>query len=512
MSGVELDLICSEIDVDDFSAVAKINHNENSYIDDDQVFEQPEELPSTTNLETQISSESIPLQSTDPNDELVDSQSNSIQLEKSEENEEPKSTTIDVIPLPIEERTIPIKNEKEIAALNTIFHDTVYFLIKSGNEENVSLAKAKGVWSTPPANENKLNQAFRSHQNVILIFSVAESKAFQGFARMSGEARHDSQPINWVLPPGMSNRAFSGVIHIDWISRRSLPFNQTLHLINSWNENKPVKIGRDGQDIEPRCAEALCRSFPPDPTIDLLSISKKSEKHKSSRSPLAINPSKELNHHRASSSQRSHNSSDHHRLHRSRSRGRDSNDSYRKRRHRSTSSHSDHGNQRSSSRKRSHRSKEKSASTNHVDTTISHIMTNGTYEEYVKYMYETQPQYTGYAPPVFPPSYPMVYDPTSYYPMGYDPHGMSGGSYGDPGNMYLPPPLPPSSSSVASSVPHNPSEYEQEINAFLRHTTSSSHKENDNGNKSHRNHHHYKTSSSTSSSSRHRSKSRERRR
>jgi hypothetical protein len=56
---------------------------------------------------------------------------------------------------------------------------------------------------------------------VILIFSVAESKAFQGFARMSCQARHDSQPINWVLPPGMSNRAFSGVIHIDWISRYS---------------------------------------------------------------------------------------------------------------------------------------------------------------------------------------------------------------------------------------------------------------------------------------------------
>lgn len=36
--------------------------------------------------------------------------------------------------------------------------------------------------------------------------------------------------------------------------RRSLPFNQTLHLFNSWNENKPVKIGRDGQveRIEPR--------------------------------------------------------------------------------------------------------------------------------------------------------------------------------------------------------------------------------------------------------------------
>ncbi|CAF4257073.1 unnamed protein product, partial [Rotaria magnacalcarata] len=46
---------------------------------------------------------------------------------------------------------------------------------------------------------------------------------------------------------------------------RSLPFNQTLHLFNPWNENKPVKIGRDGQEIEPRCGEALCRLFPPDP-------------------------------------------------------------------------------------------------------------------------------------------------------------------------------------------------------------------------------------------------------
>ena len=54
---------------------------------------------------------------------------------------------------------------------------------------------------------------------MILIFSVAESKAFQGFARMASEARHSSQPINWVLPAGMSNRAFSNVIDIDWITR-----------------------------------------------------------------------------------------------------------------------------------------------------------------------------------------------------------------------------------------------------------------------------------------------------
>ncbi|CAF4984526.1 unnamed protein product, partial [Rotaria sp. Silwood1] len=336
MSGVELDLACPEIDVDDFSSVSKSNQHENVFAEDDQILESNDEITSleltnVNNLETQISSNDNNITTTDhySNEESIDSQSNQMQTRITQENEQYKSTLTNTIQTPIEVQSIPIHDEKQTGALQNIFHDTVYFLIKSGNEENVSLAKAKGVWSTPPANENKLNRAFRQHRNVILIFSVAESKAFQGFARMSCEARHDSQPINWVLPPGMSNRAFSGVIYIDWISRRSLPFNQTLHLFNSWNENKPVKIGRDGQEIEPRCAETLCRLFPSDPTIDILSISRKADKHKSSsRSPLSINPSKDINH-------RSSTSIDRHRRHRSRSRERNSKELHRKRRHRS---------------------------------------------------------------------------------------------------------------------------------------------------------------------------------
>jgi len=42
-----------------------------------------------------------------------------------------------------------------------IFLDAKYFLIKSGNYENIGLAKAKGVWSSPPATEAKLNRAFQ---------------------------------------------------------------------------------------------------------------------------------------------------------------------------------------------------------------------------------------------------------------------------------------------------------------------------------------------------------------
>ena len=31
------------------------------------------------------------------------------------------------------------------------------------------------------------------------------------------------------------------------VSRRDLQFAETMHLKNPWNENKPVKVGRDGQ-------------------------------------------------------------------------------------------------------------------------------------------------------------------------------------------------------------------------------------------------------------------------
>jgi hypothetical protein len=178
-----------------------------------------------------------------------------------------------------------------------------------------------------------------------LIFSVAESKAFQGFARMSCQARHDSQPINWVLPPGMSNRAFSGVIYIDWITRLVdirreydlliiLFLDEVYRLIKLYicsihgmkiNQSKLDVMDRYSQswlyfvlyfyflifqEIEPHCAEALCRSFPIDQTIDIISIGKKAEKHRSSRSPLSINPSslpsKDINH-------RSSNNIDRHR-------------------------------------------------------------------------------------------------------------------------------------------------------------------------------------------------------
>ncbi|XP_028318359.1 YTH domain-containing protein 1 [Gouania willdenowi] len=150
-----------------------------------------------------------------------------------------------------------------------ILRDARYFLIKSNNHENVSLAKAKGVWSTLPVNEKKLNAAFRSARSVILIFSIKESGKFQGFARLASESHHGGSPIHWVLPAGMNAKMLGGVFKIDWLCRRELPFIKTAHLSNPWNEHKPVKIGRDGQEIQPEVGVQLCTLFPLDESVDV---------------------------------------------------------------------------------------------------------------------------------------------------------------------------------------------------------------------------------------------------
>ncbi|XP_024917768.1 YTH domain-containing protein 1 isoform X2 [Cynoglossus semilaevis] len=165
--------------------------------------------------------------------------------------------------------------ENPTTKLRYILRDARFFLIKSNNHENVSLAKAKGVWSTLPVNEKKLNAAFRAARSVILVFSVRESGKFQGFARLSSESHHGGSPIHWVLPAGMNAKMLGGVFKIDWLCRRELPFTKTSHLSNPWNEHKPVKIGRDGQEIQPDVGAQLCALFPLDESVDIHQVARR---------------------------------------------------------------------------------------------------------------------------------------------------------------------------------------------------------------------------------------------
>ncbi|XP_049847121.1 uncharacterized protein LOC126299334 isoform X2 [Schistocerca gregaria] len=172
--------------------------------------------------------------------------------------------------------------------LNYLLHDARFFVMKSSCVENITLSKAKGVWSTLPQNEVKLNEAFHENSNVFLIFSIKGSGRFAGFARLNCESKWDVLPVSWMLPPQIPAESLGGVFKIDWLCRKSLLFVETNHLCNPWNDDKPVRISRDGQEIEPHVGKKLCRLFPIDEGIDLTAILHKSKiprrRHRSSHS------------------------------------------------------------------------------------------------------------------------------------------------------------------------------------------------------------------------------------
>ncbi|KAF8413516.1 hypothetical protein HHK36_001506 [Tetracentron sinense] len=80
-----------------------------------------------------------------------------------------------------------------------------YFIVKSCNRENLELSVQQGVWATQRSNEAKLNEAFDSVENVILIFSVNRTRHFQGCAKMTSKIGGFVGGGNWKYAHGTAH-------------------------------------------------------------------------------------------------------------------------------------------------------------------------------------------------------------------------------------------------------------------------------------------------------------------
>ncbi|NWY23230.1 YTDC2 helicase, partial [Pheucticus melanocephalus] len=109
-----------------------------------------------------------------------------------------------------------------------------YFIMKSSNLQNIEISQQKGIWSTVPSNERKLNGAFWKSSMVYLVFSVQGSGHFQGFARMCSS-------IGCQKSQDWGSTGFGGVFKVEWIRKESIPFQFAHHLLNPWNDNKKVQ-------------------------------------------------------------------------------------------------------------------------------------------------------------------------------------------------------------------------------------------------------------------------------
>jgi hypothetical protein len=127
-----------------------------------------------------------------------------------------------------------------------------YFIMKCVSHNNLQIALQNHIWATQAHNEHKLNDAYQNAE-VVLIFSVNNSRHFQAYGRMA--SRIGSKSSIWHH----NQRILGGVFRIEWICVQDLPFHESEHLCNPLNENKPVKISRDGQEIPENIGYQLCR-------------------------------------------------------------------------------------------------------------------------------------------------------------------------------------------------------------------------------------------------------------
>ncbi|SCV73425.1 BQ2448_7351 [Microbotryum intermedium] len=144
-----------------------------------------------------------------------------------------------------------------------------FFVLKAKKSEHLEESIRSGFWSTQGHNEDVLDQAFRtSLEGVFLFFSANRSGGFAGYARMIGpifspprnrmgsrQSKRDAAEADRVLIVAEGGTPFP----VQWMSTRHLPFTRTRSILNSFNNNREVKISRDGTEIEPNAGSALLR-------------------------------------------------------------------------------------------------------------------------------------------------------------------------------------------------------------------------------------------------------------
>ncbi|XP_039015265.1 30-kDa cleavage and polyadenylation specificity factor 30-like isoform X2 [Hibiscus syriacus] len=139
-----------------------------------------------------------------------------------------------------------------------------YFIVKSCNRENLELSVQQGVWATQRSNEAKLNEAFDSAENVILIFSVNRTRHFQGCAKMTSKIGGSVGGGNWKYAHGTAHYG------------RNFPV-------------KWLKISRDCQELEPSVGEQLASMLYLEPDSELMAISLAAESKREEEKAKGVN-------------------------------------------------------------------------------------------------------------------------------------------------------------------------------------------------------------------------------
>ena len=156
-----------------------------------------------------------------------------------------------------------------------------FFLAKALSFPSLARSQAVGAWAVSAATAEKLAPAFESCSGgdahlqeegagaslpapgsrpgaVYLCFTVNLSGHFQGLARVTGPVRELNLD---VFPRGNTAVPSQHFFPVEWEVVCDLPHAEVAGLKNSLNGGKPVKAGKDGQELEAGAGQELARAM-----------------------------------------------------------------------------------------------------------------------------------------------------------------------------------------------------------------------------------------------------------
>ena len=119
-----------------------------------------------------------------------------------------------------------------------------FFVMHMKDEREFVQAKNSKQWAASLAHRVKLNEAFATVDNVILVFVDVRAGMVCGCARMEGTAKQARAMM--MRKPGMA----AGAIPIRWLGSAPMKAIHFEGIKNKRNENRPLIQTRDGQELD----------------------------------------------------------------------------------------------------------------------------------------------------------------------------------------------------------------------------------------------------------------------
>jgi hypothetical protein len=94
-----------------------------------------------------------------------------------------------------------------------------------------------------------------------IFWEVDNTPEHQEEATLDGAATQQSEQEEKETGSLRQRQEWGKSFQVDWISTNRLPFYRTRGLRNPWNENREIKIARDGTEIEPSIGQRLVQMF-----------------------------------------------------------------------------------------------------------------------------------------------------------------------------------------------------------------------------------------------------------